>query len=574
MNPTVTHVDFTDHCLVASSLQCVDREFPDNNTRTHCRRRWPTNISDSRLSDALQKQMNLFGTMNGLDNMWSDWKDKFTQALDEVSPKVTTVHRRRQRCPWMTPRLLNLIHKQKSLYRKVLKSNKQGQVAVKNHCHLRNLTSNMYRCLKNEYFQNRFSQYRNSPKQFWSAINYITGRQDQRLPPSVNLTDLASHFRHLLTQPQSKHNLLGPDGPDVEHSLCEVAFVSMAEVEKLLKGLISKASGPDNISSAELKVSAKCIAGKIATIFSESLRSGDLPTEFRTGHVIPLLKPGKTDTTNPASYRGTTLTPVLSKVLERVVYNQVTAFLNETADQQCGFRKGYSFVDLLTVAADDWLLARDQKLSTAIAFLDLSKAFDNVRNQQLLIFLERFHIGGTVLRWFSNYLTERSHRVVVNDQASDEFICTKGVPQGSVLGPLLFNLYVAGLHSIAARYNVSLPAFADDMSLYCWRKAMEYACSDVSKALTSISSELKSRGAHSHLRKDCRNGHPSKIVKDVCGYTVTEPRVSIVVPNQTNRHSTLHFQTPNSLSLHVPRGLSKDQATWRSCYNTMCTVHA
>ena len=66
--------------------------------------------------------MNLFGTMNGLDNMWSDWKDKFTQALDEVAPKVTTVHRRRQRWPWMTPRLLNFVHKQKSLYRKVLKA--------------------------------------------------------------------------------------------------------------------------------------------------------------------------------------------------------------------------------------------------------------------------------------------------------------------------------------------------------------------------------------------------------------------------------------------------------------------
>ena len=307
---------------------------------------------------------------------FSERKILFTQALDEVAPKVTTVHRRRQRCPWMTPRLLNLIHKQKSLYRKVLKSNKQDQVAVKNHRHFRNLTSNMYRCLKTN--------------------NYITGRQDQRLPPSVNLTDLASHFRHLLTQPQSKHNLSCPDGPDVERSLCEFAPVSPAEVEKLLKGLNpSKASGPDNISSAELKLSAKCIAGKIATIFNESLRSGDLPTEFKTGHVISLLKPGKTDTTNPASYRGITLTPVLSKVLERVVYNQVTAFLNETAalnDQQYGFRKGYSCVDLLTVAVDDWLLAlaRDQKLSTAIAFLDLSKAFDNVRHQQLLIFLQRF----------------------------------------------------------------------------------------------------------------------------------------------------------------------------------------
>ena len=75
----------------------------------------------------------------------------------------------------------------------------------------------------------------------------------------------------------------------MERSLCEFALVSPAEVEQLLKGLNpSKASGPDNISSAELKLSAKCIAGKIATRFNESLRSGDLPTEFKTGHVIPL----------------------------------------------------------------------------------------------------------------------------------------------------------------------------------------------------------------------------------------------------------------------------------------------
>ena len=220
----------------------MDRELLASNTRTYRRRRWPTSISDSRLSDAVQQQMNLFGTMNGLDIMWSDLKAKFTKASDEAGPKVTTVHGRKQRCPLMTP-------------------------SIKNHRPLPNLTSNMYRCLKNEYFQNRIYEYQNSPKQFWSAINYITGRQDQRLPPSVNLTKLASNFRLLLTQPQSKDNLSCPDGPDVRRTLCEFALVSPAEVEKLLKGLNpSKAPGPGNISSAEPKLSAKCIAGKIANI--------------------------------------------------------------------------------------------------------------------------------------------------------------------------------------------------------------------------------------------------------------------------------------------------------------------
>ena len=148
-----------------------------------------------------------------------------------------------------------------------------------------------------------------------------------------------------------------------------------------------------------------------------------MPTEFKTGHVIPLLKPGKTDTTNPASYRGITLTPVLSKVLETGwSTTKSQPYLNETAalnDQQYGFRKGYSCGDLLTVAVDDWLCStRPRSSVTAIAFLDLSKAFDNVRSiSSCSYFFRKVPHWRTVLRWFSNYLTGRSHRVVVNDQA-------------------------------------------------------------------------------------------------------------------------------------------------------------
>ena len=121
--------------------------------------------------------------------------------------------------------------------------------------------------------------------------------------------------------------------------------------------------------------------------------------------MIPILKPGKTDTSLPSSYRGITLTSILSKVLEKVVYNQVNTFLNDTHalnEQQYGFRKGPSFADLLTATVDDWLLARDRKLNTAIVFLDLGKAFDNVQHEKLLLHLQKLNIGGTVLKWFSN----------------------------------------------------------------------------------------------------------------------------------------------------------------------------
>ena len=106
-------------------------------------------LKNSQLSVALQKHMGFLGS-TGLNNMWIEWRNKFTAALDEVAPKVsTTVRSRKNRCPWMTPCLLNLIHKQKFLHRKIIRSNKQNQEATKRHRQIRSLTSNMYRNRKN-----------------------------------------------------------------------------------------------------------------------------------------------------------------------------------------------------------------------------------------------------------------------------------------------------------------------------------------------------------------------------------------------------------------------------------------
>ena len=179
----------------------------------------------------------------------------------------------------------------------------------------------------------------------------------------------------------------------------------------------SKATGPDDISSTDLKLAAKNVAGTIAMLFNESLQTGDLPDEFKLGHVIPILKPGKTDTSLPSSYRGSTLTSILSKVLEKVVYKQVNTFLNDTHalnEQQYGFRKGRSCADLLTATVDDWLLARDRKLPTAIVFLDLSKAFANAQHEQLLQRLQKLNIGGTVLNLRSTECASLTTRILHN----------------------------------------------------------------------------------------------------------------------------------------------------------------
>ena len=157
----------------------------------------------------------------------------FGWSCNKVS---TTVSSRKTRCPWMTPCLLNLIHKQKSLHRKIIRSNKQNQEAMKKHRQIRSFTSNMYRNLKNEYFQQRISEYRKLPKPFWSTINYIIRRKAQRLAPSIEMTQLTAHFQNLLTCP-GMETLECPCGPSAERSLCDFNVVSRCEVENLLKDL-------------------------------------------------------------------------------------------------------------------------------------------------------------------------------------------------------------------------------------------------------------------------------------------------------------------------------------------------
>ena len=246
------------------------------------------------------------------------------------------------------------------------------------------------------------------------------------------------------------------------------------------------------------------IAWQLATLFNESLETGEIPSDFKVGNIIPIFKSGKKDVTAPENYRGISLTPLVSKVLERIVFDEVSAFLSNRkllSKFHFGFRASHSCSDLLLATLDDWLQARDKKQYTTAVFIDLSKAFDNVLHEHLLLTLQACGISGTALRWFRNFLYDRQQRVVVNNKSSSFFTCNKGVPQGSVLGPLLFNIYVANLPSLAREHGAKMPSFADDMTLYCSHTSAALACSSVSAALKDTSRALALRGLSINVSK-------------------------------------------------------------------------
>ena len=147
--------------------------------------------------------------------------------------------------------------------------------------------------------------------------------------------------------------------------MLEFKSVSAAEVKRMLSDLVtSKAPGPDGILPSELKLVAGEIAPTIAILFNESLATGLLPEQFRMANLVPVFKPGKTDTSSANNYRGISLTCILSKVLEKIAFNQLNDYLTQCgalSDNQYGFRRGRSCADLLLTTLDDWYLAQDAK---------------------------------------------------------------------------------------------------------------------------------------------------------------------------------------------------------------------
>ena len=191
---TVDHVDFTDHALISSSLNTtVEKKHQAMETT---RRTWPSreklSSATSDFQHVLQFYMQTLPTGVDVDNIWEEWKQRFNTALDEVAPGVTKVHsHKRRHCPWMTKELLNLIHKQKSLHQRIVKSAHKNSELIARHRALRNKTNNHYRRLRNSRFKERLLLYRTSPRQLWTTIKYITNKQ--RLPLQVSVPPGPAH---------------------------------------------------------------------------------------------------------------------------------------------------------------------------------------------------------------------------------------------------------------------------------------------------------------------------------------------------------------------------------------------
>ena len=380
--------------------------------------------------------------------------------------------------PWITNEALEAIRDKDKLLKKARVSKKASD--WENARKARNRTGRQIENLRSDFLKNQQVENKSDPKKFWNSVSAVIPNtknkstkiwlKDESSQGSIAQNETADYINEYLTtigpELAEPHSEVWHYHGVIHNSTIREITTDFEEVHDLCKEIETlKSSGMDDISSRICKDAFLVLTDQLVHLFNMALMEGIFPNAWKVAKVVPLFKGGNRESV--VNYRPISLLPLPGKLLEKIVHKRLSEFLEENnflTDNQGGFRKGYSTVSTIADLTDDLFKEINMGRTTLAAFIDLKKAFDTVNLDILLTKLCLAGVRGTLMKWCRNYLLDRCQKTVANGHTSEILPITCGVPQGSVLGPLFFLIYVNDLQNVLKKCHVKL--YADDTVIY------------------------------------------------------------------------------------------------------------
>lgn len=409
----------------------------------------------------------------------SDIHSEYNRLVNTITSCITEtiadrkVYFTKPICPWATKEVLVAIRAKEKWFRKykMFSDNKYYKNQYKT---FRNKTLALIRKAKKAYYCNLIERNQRSPKNMWKVINSVIKKSDAKqtlpevAPPSNTSEDVArnlnehfckigptlsSQFRSQVTMPSLPQSLLN-----------SFAFeeIDSEEIIRTVNAMSTgKSAGPDNIPLTVLKHHIQELSAHFATIFNASVYAAIYPDDLKTAKVVPIYKGG--DVNDYHNYRPISILSAINTIFEKLLAKRIIRFLDKhqvLLESQHGFRANKSTATAVKTLSETVNKALNDKCYVIGIFIDIKKAFDTINHEILLMKMERYGFRGLFKEFLQSYLTGRTQFVKIGSTASSVECITCGVPQGSVLGPILFSLYINDLPLELEHGNAIM--YADD----------------------------------------------------------------------------------------------------------------